>query len=112
MLADTLFVILTIPLVDKCLTFHICRIHNLLLLHPNIHKPFHYEPTYKYLAVRFDMQCITFPDDENVTRGIWLTGNFGTLDTALHPADKESKIVVSFSLSIMRKFKSTVRFLL
>ena len=88
MSTDTFFVILTFPLVDKCLTMHQYRIHNLPLLDPNILKSFYYEVSYKYLAVRSDMRHITFPDDNIFMSCIVSTGQFCRLDTALHLADK------------------------
>ena len=46
-LMHTLFVILTIPIVDKSLTFYLYKIHNLPLLHPILQKSFQCEIVHK-----------------------------------------------------------------
>ena len=50
-----LFVILTIPLVDKNLTFHLYRIHNLSLLHPMLQNFFQYEMEHRNYVIRSDL---------------------------------------------------------
>ena len=50
-LTDTFFVILTIPLVGKSLTFHCYKIKNVVLLHLIWKKSFHYEIVHKYCAI-------------------------------------------------------------
>ena len=51
-LMDALFVILNIPWVDKSLTFHWYKTHNLQLLHPMLQTSFHYDIDHKYFAIR------------------------------------------------------------
>ena len=87
-LIETLFVILTIPLVVKNLTFHLYRIHNIQLLHPILKKSFQYEIEHRYFAIRSYLHYITIRDDENVLCCVASSEHFSRLDTALHAVDK------------------------
>ena len=86
-LTDTLFVILTIPLLDKSLIFYLYRIHDIQLLHPILKKSFQYEKEHRIFAIRSDLCSITFPD-ENVLNCAVLSGHFCGLDNALHIVNK------------------------
>ena len=100
--ADTLFVVLTIPMVDKSLIFCLYKIYNLPLLLLNLFKPFHYKLSYKYFA---DMRYKAFPDGDNVIRCIVPIGYFCRLYNTLHQADL---IIMNNNENV----KSTARFLL
>ena len=54
-LTYALFVILTIPLLHKCLTFHLYRIHNIPLAHPILKKSLQCEIEHRYFAIRSDL---------------------------------------------------------
>ena len=79
---------LTIPFVDKSLTFFLYVIHNLPLYHPILQKSFHYDLHHKYFSIRSSLRYITFPNDHNVLSCIVLAGHFCMLDAALHPVDE------------------------
>ena len=50
-MTDTLFVIVTILLVDKNLNSYLYRIHNIALSHPTLKKSFHYEIDHRYFKL-------------------------------------------------------------
>ena len=87
-MTDTLLVLLTIPLVDMSLRFHLYKIHNLPLLDPTLKKSLHYEIADKYFAIGWDMRYITFPDDDNTLSCIVSTGQVCRLYTTLHVEDR------------------------
>ena len=80
---DTLSVILTIPLVNKRLAFHLYKMHNLPLLHLILWKSFHYALPHRYFASRCGMGHIIFPED-NVLSYIVSMGNFCRINTSSH----------------------------
>ena len=63
---DSLFVLLTIPLVNKTLTFLLYRLQDLPLLHPKLQKYFQYDLPHKYLTVTSAVQYITSPKDNYI----------------------------------------------
>ena len=65
-LTDISIFILTIPMVDKCLTFHVYMIHNILLLQPTFKKSFQYEKEHRYFAVRSHLHYKPFPHIQNI----------------------------------------------
>ena len=61
MLSETLYVVLHIPLVNKWLQFNLYRIYNISLVHPVLKKSFKYFIQEENLAIRSDLQYISFP---------------------------------------------------
>ena len=87
-LSDTLFVTLTIPLVDKNVTSCLYKIQNLLLLHPVFQKSFCYELTFTYFAIRSDSRYMTLTEDNYGLIHIVSTCHFCRLNTAEYPVDR------------------------
>ena len=90
-MTHTLYVILTVLLVDNSLTVNLHRNYNIPLLHLLSKKSFQYEIEHRYFTIRSDFHYITFPDDKNVLSYEASSGHFLRLNNALHPVDKNDK---------------------
>ena len=85
---NLLVVVLTLPLIDKDLEFHLFQAHNLPLLHPDMKKVFTYELENQYLAIRSDGNYITIPDHDDVLTCQISAGHFCNLNTPLYPTSR------------------------
>ena len=63
---DALFVIVSVPLVDKSQTLTVYRIGNLYILIPELHKCFWYNFPNNYIAIMTNRLYITYPDSKEI----------------------------------------------
>ena len=63
---DALFVIISIPLIDKSQRLMVYKIHNLPILMPPLHKQFKYHLPNDFLATSKDNLYITYPNSDEV----------------------------------------------
>ena len=75
-LSKTLFGIIVISIVDNTLQFQLHRLHNLSFLHLNLQKSCQYDLHHKYLAVRINVQYISFPRDDGIVSCLISFGPF------------------------------------
>ena len=63
---DALFVIVSVPIVDKSQTLTIYKIHNLSILLPELHKHFWYNIPNDFIAITANGLYITYPDSNKI----------------------------------------------
>ena len=83
-LDNILFIMLTVPLQDKSLTFDVYRIHNLPLLYPELLKSFQYDIYNSYLAIRKDSQYVAFPVQDEISGCQISAGHFCRLNSIIY----------------------------
>ena len=87
MLSNTLYVVLHIPLVNKSLQFSLYRIHNILLAYLVLKKPFKYSIQEEYLAIRSDLQYMSFPLRPDLKACQISNRQFCCINSCLYTAD-------------------------
>ena len=87
MMSNTLYVVLHIPLLDKSIQFHLFRILNIPLSHPNLKKSFRYSIQKEYLAIRSDKQYISFPLNMDIMTCQVSNGQFCHFNSPIYAAD-------------------------
>ena len=84
MMSYTLCVTLHTPLVDKSLQFNLYMMHNSPLVHPVLKKSFKYSIQEEYLAVRSDLQYISFPLSTDIMACQVSNGQFCHINSPLY----------------------------
>ena len=74
-LEDYLMLILTVPLVDQSLHMNLYKVHNLPMLHPNLHVHAQYEIEGSYLATVMDGIFIKLPTTLDVRLCLMTNGH-------------------------------------
>ena len=79
---DALFVIVSVPLVDKSQTLTVYKIHNLsIILIPELHKHFWYNIPNDFIAITTNGLYITYPDLNEVLSCQLSTGHYYEINT-------------------------------
>ena len=86
-LDDYLMLILTVPLVDQSLHMDLYKVHNLPMLHPDLHVHAQYEIEGSYLAIVMDGMFITLPTALDVRLCLMMNGHLCMFNQALYPVE-------------------------
>ena len=103
MLSDTLYVVLHIPLFDKSLQCNLCRIHNILLVHPIPKKMFKHSIWEEYLSIKSHSQYILFPINADIMVYQVSNWQFCHINSPLYVADTSNSC--SYALLLNNKVK-------
>lgn len=87
---NTLFTLLTIPLVDRSQRFLVYKVYNLQMTHPRLQKQFKYILWDTHLAVSENDQYLTFPNSDEVFNCKLSGGHYCEIRSALYPRDKSN----------------------
>ena len=89
-LEDYLMLILTVPLVDQSLHMNLYKVHNLPMLHLNLHVHAQYEIEGSYFATVMDGMFITLQTALDVRLCLMTNGHLSMLHEALYPMEHTS----------------------
>ena len=85
---DFLFIILTIPMLDKALQMDVYKVHNLPSLHPEHQVQFTYELEGEYLAIGKHGLYAAIPTSDDIRLCLTTDGGLCMINQALYPVDK------------------------
>ena len=86
-MGDFLMVILTIPLVDNSIQMNLYKVHNLPLLHPDLHIEVTYDLEEEYFATLMQGMYMALPDATTIKHCMVLQGHLCMFDQAMYPVD-------------------------
>ena len=84
---NALFVIVSVPLIDKFQTLTVYKIHNFSILVPELHKYFRYNIPNKLIAITTNGLYITYPDSNEILSCQLSTGHYCETNTPFYPID-------------------------
>ena len=87
MFDEILLCALHIPLVDRSKTFHVFKIHNLLLPIPVLNKQLKHRLDHQYLAISTDKLYVTFPTSDKIFSYRMSSGRFCEINNAIYPTN-------------------------
>ena len=86
-LDDYLMLILTVPLIDQSLHMDLYKVHNLPMLHLNLHVHVQQEIEGSYLATVMDGMFVTLPTSLDVRLCLMTNGHLCMFNEALYPVE-------------------------
>ena len=86
-MGDFLMTILNIPLVDESLQMNLYKIHNLPLLHPELHIEVTYDLKREYFTTLMQGMYMALPDAINIKLCVVSQGHLCMFDQAMYPVD-------------------------
>ena len=84
---DALFVIVSVPLIDKSQTLTVYKIHNLSILVPELHKQFRYNIPNDFIAITTNGLYITYPDLNEILSYQLSAGHYCEINNPFPPVD-------------------------
>ena len=84
---DALFVIVSVPLIDKSQTLTVYKIHNLSTLVPELCKCFRYNIPNDFIAITTNGLYIMFPDLSKILSCQLSAGHYCDINTPFYPTD-------------------------
>ena len=94
---DSLFVIVSVPLVDKSETLTGCKIHNLSILVPELCKCFWYNIPNNFIAITTNGLYITYPYSNEILSCQLSAGNYCEINTQFYPVDNTHHCIYYFA---------------
>ena len=85
---DAIFVIVSVPLIDKSQTLTVYKIHNLSVLVPELCKHFRYNIPNDFIVITTNGLYITCPDSNETLSCQLSAGHYCDINTPFYPIDK------------------------
>ena len=84
---DTLFVIISVPFIDKSQTLTVNKIHNLSILIPELHKWFRYYIPNDFVVITTNGLYIMYLDSNEILSCQLSAGHYCEINTLFYPTD-------------------------
>ena len=103
---DTLFVIVSVPLIDKSQTLTVYTIHSLSIFIPELHKCFRYNIPNDFIAITTNGLYITYLDSNEILSCQLSAGHYCEISTHFTPLTTLITVVITYYKMMMRKSDS------
>ena len=102
---DALFVIVSVPLIDKSQTLTVYKIHNLSILVPELNKGFRYNIPNDFIAITTNGLYITYADSNEILSCQLSAGHYCEINNPFYPIDN----TYHCSYYLLQKYDEQVR---